>query len=236
MKFSVDGQVRYSEVDNHGIITIDALVNYLQDCTMLHSETVGHGIKHLKETGEFWFLSAWQIDILRAPVLYEKIKIITNPYEFKGIFGSRNFHIVAENGEELVRANSVWVYLNLNTQVPQRIPKEEGMAYGEPEPKLDMDYAPRKIKLLEPTTECPVMPVYSGQIDTNQHVNNCEYIKTAMEAAGIEKMPSRIRAEYKKAAVMGDNFHPFIYRDDNICIVDLHGDDNVDYATVEFTY
>ncbi len=228
--------MRYSEVDEHGYLTVDALVNYLQDCTMLHSETVNHGIRHLMQTGEFWFLTSWQIDIIRTPMLYETIKVITNPYEFKGFFGSRNFWIEDAKGDIIVKANSVWVYLDFASQRPKRIPPEEGAAYSPLGDKLDMDYAPRKIKIPENVTEYPPMPVRHDQIDTNHHVNNCQYIKAVMDAAGIEKMPRQIRAEYKKAAVMGDVFHPYISINDEQCTADLRGSDGTAYAAVEFVF
>ena len=73
-------------------------------------------------------------------------------------------------------------------------------------------------------------------IDTNEHVNNCEYIRTFMSATGAVDMPRRIRAEYRQAAVMGDIFHPYVYKDDARCIADLRGEDGTSYAVVEFIY
>mgnify|MGYP000204170647 FL=1 len=49
-------------------------------------------------------------------------------------------------------------------------------------------------------------------------------------------MPRRIRAEYRQAAVMGDIFHPYVYKDDARCIADLRGEDGTSYAVVEFIY
>lgn len=233
--FSTDERVRYSEVDSNGVITIDAIVNYLQDCTMLHSDAIGHGIPYVSEAGEIWFLSTWQIQILRAPVLFEKIKINTIPYKFTGFLGSRNFEVLSEKGEQLIIADSTWVYLDLASQKPKKIPETEMEAYKPIGPKLDMEYAPRKIKLPPDMTECPKIPVRKDQIDTNHHVNNCEYIKTAMAAAGIDSIPFQVRAEYKKAAVMGDVFYPYIYEDDNVTIVNLKKADGVSSAVVEFT-
>ncbi len=234
--YTMKSHVRYSEADSEGLITPDALVNYLQDCTMLHSESVGKGVTNLRNAKGYWFLASWQIQILRTPRLYENILITTIPYEFKGFFGSRNFKINNEAGEELVRANSVWVYLDSRTHSPARVPKEEGEAYGEIGPKLDMEYAPRKIKLPDELDEYPAIPVKPQQIDTNRHVNNCEYIRTFMEATGITGTPNQIRAEYKQAAVLGDTFHPFVYRDDKMCVADLRGNDGTPYAAVEFIF
>lgn len=232
--FETDERIRYSEVDCNGIVTLDSIVNYFQDCTMLHTETVGMGIGQIMKTGNFWFLSAWQIEILRAPVLYEKVKVWTNPYETKGFFGNRNFQMLSESGEQLIRANSVWVHLNVETKTPTRITDEEKAAYNSEDVKLEMEYAPRKIKLYDDMEECAVLPVRLSQIDTNHHVNNCEYIRTAMEATGFTGLPKQLRAEYKKSAVMGDAFHVYLHKEEKLWTADLRGDEGESFATVEF--
>ena len=236
MHFEVDHRVRYSEVNAEGFLTLDGIVNYLQDTTMLHSQMCGAGLKELAKTGFGWVLSSWQIQIKKPIELYSKIKVLTNPYEFKGFFGYRNFIISSEEGEELVIANSIWVYMDAVKRIPTKITPEAASPYEPLEPKLEMDYAPRKMKLPEGFTALDTLPVHPSQLDTNYHVNNCEYIRTAMYVAGIDKMPDELRAEYKKSAVLGDVFHPYIHRDEHTCIIDLRAEDGSSYATVEFIY
>lgn len=236
MAFEKEAVVRYSEVDVNGVITIDAIVDYLQDVVMLHSEVVGMGMRQVKEMGTVWFLSTWQIEILRAPKIYEKIIVKTNPYGFKGFFGNRNVWIEDENGEMLVRANSIWVYLDLHGMVPRRIDEAAAAPYLPLEPMLDMNYSSRKIAM--PTDFAPLAstPVRYSQLDTNGHVNNCEYIRTAMEVADIKEMPRQIRAEYKKSALPNNVFYPFISKDSKDIYVDLRDEDGVAYATIVFEY
>ena len=138
--------------------------------------------------------------------------------------------------EKLVVANSVWVYLDKENFLPMRVPKEESEAYSFGEPKLDMEYLPRKIKVPDNMEALEVVPVRKSQLDTNNHVNNCEYIRTAIDVTGLEDMPSRIRVEYRSQAHFGDTFHPYICRNDRIMIVDLRGEDNTSYAAIEFQF
>ena len=42
--FEFDGRVRYSEIGHRGTMTLPALVDYFQDCTIFHSEAVGLGM------------------------------------------------------------------------------------------------------------------------------------------------------------------------------------------------
>ena len=236
MIFSTENKVRYSEVDEQGIITIEALINYLQDCTMLHSESLGGGLKKLSESGKGWFLSAWQIDIEKLPHLYENITVYTSPYEFKGFFGSRNFWIENEQKERMLAANSIWVFMDLINNMPQKIMPEDSEMYEPMLPKIDMEYSSRKIQMPKEYRGLQHVAVHYSQIDTNHHVNNCQYITTAMEAAGLRTIPKRIRAEYKKAAVLGDIFYPFINESDGNYLVDLRNEDGVSFATITFEY
>ena len=77
--FEFDGRVRYSEIDHQGTMTLPALVNYFQDCTTFHSESVGLGMERLREEKKAWVLSYWQVIVERYPKLNEKITVGTFP-------------------------------------------------------------------------------------------------------------------------------------------------------------
>lgn len=236
MLFEKETYVRYSEVDKDGLIKIDALVNHLQDIVMLHADEVGAGIAQVIDMGTVWFISTWQIEIITPPRIYDKIILKTNPYEFKGFFGNRNVWIENEEGEILVRTNSIWVYLDVKTKVPKRIDDAAVKPYLPLEPKLEMSYSSRKIAMPENFEPSEPVRVHYGQLDTNGHVNNCQYIKTAMDVIEIKDMPRQIRAEYKKSALYGDVFYPYIHREEKAIYVDLRDKDNAEYATVVFEF
>ena len=52
--YAFDSRIRYSETDSEGYLTLDALLNYFQDCSTFHSEDVGLGIGYMKEIGQVW--------------------------------------------------------------------------------------------------------------------------------------------------------------------------------------
>ncbi len=70
--------------------------------------------------------------------------------------------------------------------------------------------APRKIVL--PKDCQSAEPVYGGghHIDTNQHVNNAQYVDIARELLPEKFTIRELRTEYKKAAVLGDVMYPKI--------------------------
>ena len=146
MAYSFSGRVRYSEIGENGLLTLPGVLNYFQDCSTFQSEEVGLGMEVLKEWKRFWVLSAWQVIVDRYPYLGEEITTSTWAYGFRSFLGMRNFCMETKGGERLAYANTYWTYINAENGLPVKLTERDTAAYGL-EPKLDMDYAPRKIKL-----------------------------------------------------------------------------------------
>ena len=127
--YQFESRVRYSEVDSERHLTLPAVMDYLQDCCTFQSEDMNIGVEYLAEQKQAWVLSSWEIKIRRYPVMGEKICVETWPYAFKGFYGYRNFRITNGQGEELVLANSVWVYMDMERMRPMRIPEKVADAY-----------------------------------------------------------------------------------------------------------
>ena len=157
-----------------------------------------------------WWLNTWQILIDRCPGLGERIKISTWPYGFKGIYGYRNFTITDLEGNYLVRADSCWFFYDLENNCPARVTQDEIRGYGAGEQKLELPPAPRKIVLPKDCQSAEPVTAARHHIDTNQHVNNAQYVEIARELLPEKFTIRELRTEYKKAAVLGDVMYPKI--------------------------
>lgn len=231
--YSFKSRVRYSEVDSEKKLSITAIINYLQDCSTFQSEDLGLGIDYLASFHRAWFLSSWQIVIERYPVLGEEIIISTWPYEFKGIYGLRNFAIQNVSGEYLVRANSTWFLFDTEARKPARIEEKHVAAYQVlKEQKLDMDYAPRRIALPNIWSQAEPIPVLRHHIDINHHVNNAQYVEIAREVLPKDMKISEVRVEYRKAAVLGDVMFPRMSHGDGCEIISLCDKEQNPYAVI----
>lgn len=231
--YTIDSRIRFSEIDHTGRITLPAVINYFQDCSIFQSEKIGYGLSYLKERHAAWVLSSWQIEIRRYLTLGEKIQVSTWATAFKGACGGRNFCMTDENGEIAACANSLWVYMDSQKGRPVKPEPEELAAYGESEP-LEMEAAPRKIALAETMEELPSFPVRKYHIDTNEHVNNCQYVQMAKEALDEGKEVGKMRAEYKKSAVYKDIIFPKAGVESDRTVVELCDEAGQPYAVVEF--
>lgn len=231
--YSFESRIRYSESDSEGKLTIASLLNYFQDCSTFHSQDLGLGIDYLKEHHLVWVLSSWQIVVNRFPSLCESVEIGTFPYEFRGFLGSRNFFMRDKDGTYNAIANSLWSLLNTDTMKPSAPPF--GMLEGyKLEPKLSMEYAPRKIAIPCGGTEQEPVTVKKHHIDTNRHVNNGQFVNIAMEYLPESFRIRQLRAEYKKQAWLEDILYPYVAKQDNRYVVSLCDETGSPYANVEF--
>ena len=144
--YSFDSRIRYSEVDSNGTLNWLALMDYFQDCSVFHSESLHIGVDYLVANHLAWVLSSWQICLNRMPRLGEQITTQTWAYGMKGFYGYRNFSMNDRDGERMAYANSIWVLMDTKKGIPVRVTKEISDAYGL-EPQLPMQCSERKIML-----------------------------------------------------------------------------------------
>ena len=216
-------------------ITLPGIVNYFQDCSTFQSEDLGLGIMHCSERKRAWILSSWQVVVERYPEIGEKIQTSTWATDFKGLFGERNFCMTDENGNDVAYANSLWVYMDIERGRPARPDESEIAPYGTGEP-YEMTYESRKIPLPTESEELESFPVRRYHIDTNEHVNNCQYVQMALESLPKDKEVHQMRVEYKKSAVYGDMIYPRIAAEDDRTVVELCDENAKPYAVIEFRF
>ena len=200
--YTFDSRIRYSETDETGALSLLGVINYLQDCSTFQSEDIGLGVEHLEEKKRAWLLSSWRIVIDRYPVLGEKIKIGTWATSSKGIYGYRDFVIMDQEGNYLVRAESVWFFYDTEKMIPVRVMPEDVAATEKK--KALIWKSSKKDRCSKRYIEGTPVTIAAHHLDTNHHVNNAQYVDIAREAVPCTKMVKEIRADYKKAAVLGE--------------------------------
>ena len=234
--YSFTSHIRFSEVDMHRNLSLSSIVNYFQDCSTFQSESIGKGFDYLAARNRVWLMSAWQIVIHRLPKFGEHIRIGTWPYDFKSMYGYRNFIIQDASTEEtLVAANSIWVYADTTSGRPVKVLPEDIEGYGN-EPPYPMDYADRKIAVPADSELLPSFPVTQSQMDYNQHVNNGQYIRMAEAYLPDDFIVGEFRADYRKAAVASDIIYPHRSLAEDTCTIVLADETGKPYTTVQFLH
>lgn len=234
--YEMKRRVTYSEVDLHLQVNIAGIAQFLQDCTLFHSESVGKGLEEVDKSQTAWFLSSWQIEVLRNPVFGEEITVRTWPHAFKGMYGYRNFDILDADGNRIVQANSIWIFMDLKKMLPAK-PTEQDRAGYVLEPALSMEYAQRRIRVLEEEkrieqTFTPI-PVRRSFLDSNLHVNNGRYITEALELLWPDCKVKKLRVDYRKAATETDVLYPSVYEEGTVRQVVFSKEDGTPYVIIE---
>lgn len=231
--YSFESRIRYSEVDSNKQLTLTGVANYFQDCSTFQSEDLGLGIEVLSQAKRAWILNSWQIVVKRLPALGERITTGTWPYDIKGFYGYRNFIMKDAKDKVCAVANSLWVYMDTVSGHPARVSPDIAAFYKN-EPKYPMEYASRKLRLPDNLVEQPPFFVASANIDTNNHVNNSQYILMAEEYLPEGFQAKELRVEYRNAAVLGDCIYPKVSCQEEQCTVALADEKQKIFAILAF--
>ena len=234
LKYQYTSRVRFSEAGTDGCITIPAIFDYFQDGITFQEEQMGHSPLEIKKRNRVWVTAAWQVVIARRPTLGEEIVVTAIPYKVRGFVGLKNMLMESRDGERLAWANSSWGYLNYTTGMPEKL-TEEDLKDFEPEPKLDMEYAPRRISEEKVWEDKDPFPILKRHLDTNSHVNNCQYIHMACDYLPETFKVRQVRAEYRKQSRLGDVFYPAVCRRDNLFLVCFFNESREIFAITEFS-
>lgn len=231
--YRMKANIRYSECGPDNKLRLASIINYFQDCTTENSEKLGVGHAYLKEQKRAWVLNSWQVVVCRKPEVGESIEVCTWATGFKGVFGPRDFCMQTADGEVLAYAHTLWVYIDTETGRPVK-PTDEEIAVYELEEPLELPTVSRKINLPNSAVVVDTLLVRKYHIDTNNHVNNSQYIQMAAEILPEKYVVERFRVEYKKAAVLGDVLTLKYKEEGDRIVVGLCDDAKQPYAIVEF--
>ena len=234
--FTKERVVRLSEVGQDGHLTLPGVINYFQDCSELHSESVGVGVEI--DNDYAWVLNSWQIQIKSYPKMNDKITVGTLPHRIKGIQGDRNFLMMDENDNVIINANSIWSYFDFINNRPIRVTKDQIEAY-KLEPAYPMEYAERRIKIKDIPEDLyetkAEITVTESMIDVIGHMNNMQYVLVSNDYLPEGYSYNQVRVEYLMPALKWDKIVVKQYRDDERLICLLVSPDGDKYAIIEYT-
>lgn len=240
--YSFDSRVRYSECDEHGNLSLVSLINYLQDSATFHSEEVHRGVGYMSRRRMAWLIAAWQIEVVELPRFCDDFRVGTWCHSMARTFAGRNFTITRPDGTPLVRADSLWFVFDFAQGRPIRIPDEQRIYLSDEEP-LDMRPTERRLAVEGPSTAAPQVQVAEMQLDSNQHVNNAQYLGMAVDALAAvcghdaaEQVGSiaRICVQYRRQARLGDLIVPQVHANGDSYTVDLADPQGDSFAVTRF--
>ena len=97
-----------------------------------------------------------------------------------------------------------------------------------------MEYASRKIALPKETVPKERFPVRRSQIDTNEHLNNCQYNPLAVELKPESESAAQVREEYKRTAEIAAQYSTRTAVEALRKVIELCDENGGIFAVVEF--
>jgi len=202
--------VKLSEIGKENKLTNKSLLGILEDIGGIHSNYAGYGIPDMEKTRLSWVLIDWKVQVIRRPNYGEKIVARTWSKPALKCYAFRDFEVLDENKNVIVKAISKWVLINIDTGKLERV---EGEVVSKFKPELERtvfeDESFEKLKEPERCENIVDYQIKRGDIDVNHHLHNINYLDLANEALPDDvynnfKEFDSFRITYKKEIKLGE--------------------------------
>lgn len=164
------------ETDAFRRVRPDALAYRFQEIAGEHHSALGVGQEVAVEKGSFWALARTEMKIARLPEIGERIFLDTwVGRHAHGLFW-RHYRIVAENGDALLYAVSIWVIMDIASRT---LTKDHAWAAGVVRVTVEGELPAvfKAIPFPQALPEHISRRVTDAETDGNGHLNNCLYLR-----------------------------------------------------------
>lgn len=233
MIYSYERRIAMSCVDENWKLNPASALDLLQNCAMFHTVYAGSGPSKLNKEHLAWVINSWNVYFDQPCDFLETIRISTWAHDFDRIFAHRNFMIENSRGETCVRADSLWMLLDMKKQMPTRL-RQEQMAQYEINPRLEMPPMDRRVHLPEEMETLPGFIVSHYAVDANHHMNNVWYVRFALEYLPRGFQIKKLKVEYTNSAHYRDKMVPHICGKGETFWVSLTDEAGKSFVKIEF--
>lgn len=203
--YSEHFEVRASEVDTNGKITLSSVCSLFQEVAGNHALLLNFDITDLHKQGLTWVLHRMDIRINRFPKWRESITIETWPAAGDSLRAYRNYRILDEKGNELASCLSYWMMISMKSRRPVRM-TEDILNTRLSDRENVLPVRSDKIPKVEEAESQKEIPVRRSDLDMNQHVNNARYLEWMSEPLNQGQITriNNIDILFLREAVYGD--------------------------------
>lgn len=233
MIFKHNFEIGLENINKEKEVTNKSLLQYLENSSSKHSESVQDSITDIIDNGVTWVLLEWKLQVIDRPKYGEVLEIYTWIRNSTKLYTYRDFEIYV-NGEKKVIASAKWLLVDKNTLRPLRITDELLSKY---EPELDKrvfeELEFEKIIEQEEYKKEIEYPIRKSDIDINNHVHNLNYLDMVYEILDVKEL-NNVRILYKKEIKYNDRIKVFSLSNSDknyIKIVDI--DNNIVNSLIE---
>lgn len=221
-EFTRTHEVVYYECDRMGAMTIPMLISIAIRVSEEQSDQLERGTDVIQTFGVTWILTNYHVAITRLPRVGETVHVTTKAQEYNKYFCYRTFWFHDKSGNELVKIDSVFALMDLESRKMSRV--TEAIIAPFESQKISKIRRFGQLTKLDKTKAYTNTPyrVRFYDIDSNQHVNNAIYFNWILDALGYEFLTSHmaksITIRYEKEVAYGNQVDSLVQvQADTLC-------------------
>ena len=185
--YKEENVLRAAECDLSSQWKPSAILENMQEMAGKHAELLGVGRNALMQQGMVWVLTRVEVEMDRYPRHTDTVATEPFPMPVRRWFFPRYFIFRDEQGQEIGRAGSLWVLLDVNTRKMAR-PDTVARLMPDNSDLLAPLGLPATVAEVSGTLQTGVLCPQYTDLDMNGHVNNVKYMDWCCNALGIDTM------------------------------------------------
>lgn len=194
-------------MDQFDRITPEALYGSMQDAGIAHSAACNLSGKEFLDMGYAWMLNRIHFVIDTLPTLLDKLTIQTWAFNLSGLYAIREYRVLNEANEDVVRGTSRWLVIDVTKKRAIRIPEIIEKCYGINSDR-GLEDSFEKLQLDISCDQSIGFQVRWSDLDSNRHANSARYFDWCVDALPHDLLDSATLAEfeleYKKELLLDD--------------------------------
>lgn len=195
-------RTRTADFDTRRLLKPSGVLNLFQDAACAHADALGVGFEKMWEQNLLWVLLAVRYEVVQMPEERQTVTVITWPSRTAGPLYGREYEIVDEDGNLLIRGDSSWALIRADSRKTALVRHVYGENAVFPERKALSDRPPHLPALAKDSTAETVCRY--TELDSYGHVNNAAYPDYLWNALKPEQSPRTFLIEYHKELREGD--------------------------------
>ena len=222
--FEKNYELRYSDMDKNGKVKKSAVVDLLQDISIIHANSVGLDGERFATLSVACLLAGWRIKFLGSLVPYETVTVKTGIMKITKCETYRKYEIW-QNGECKVVATGLWFTVNTETM---RICRDTEQIFSvfECVSEEDNKLPCGKLKPAVDVVFVGETSVEKRDLDTNNHMNNVKSVEVI-----LNRMPevfefSELQVKYRKELKFGEKIKIYTKTDENGIYSQIHNEND----------
>lgn len=184
---------------DNGQVKLSSVLYFFQEAATEHADIIGVGGDALMKENIVWILAKMKLRILADIQQDRDYYVLTYPRAQKSRFCPRDYYLYDADDQLVAVGSAIWSLMDWTTR---KIVKMDLNFGGDLREDEAFPEGFEKIRVKEPVPVGEYI-VDAGDIDANEHTNNCVYGDIAMKAASIAEVKDFV-IQYSKETREGE--------------------------------